>query len=453
MLDRFLPSKIQKRLSSYTQFDTEKETGGLRKAASKEPKEKKMPSWEQASDGYPCYSPYYAHSASKSTLNVSTTPVSRSQVNISSTQSRRKSAMVSASYLPLPYVKPRSMSPSTTRKPMPRMDSGISLPSPTESSTQQPEGRRLKPFPLSLLPSLPQAIRAHPRNELQRRNSPTSSGGFESFSPRSPCFSPLSPQSPANAAPAVQRVPTWPVETKVDGPVILIQEKQEKKMEEEEREKEKETESEEIYTLTLLTTPSLTDNAAKLRLHLTTTSSPLPPSNITLFPALPAKQLGQIKGHLFLLADKIKAFEVSTGAPTKRHDGQIMLSVAQGEREIRRLFVSLRTNWWTLLSDADRAYQGVGWPLFNDSDNIDIGTVDETSRAINEMGVVRGWATGVCLWKMREGTWVVEKEYTFTRDDRMVDKSIRVRVRSLMSPSQEVLALRWESSIGRPQSV
>lgn len=410
-----------------------------------------MPSWKQASDGYPCYSPYYAQSASKSNINVSTTPKSRSQLNISLTQSKRKSAMVSASYLPLPYVKPRSISPSTSRKPMPRMDSGISLPSPIESSTQQLEGRKLKPLPLSLLPSLPQAIRAHPRNELQRRNSPTSSGGFESFSPRSPCFSPLSPQSPAGAALAVQRVSTWPIETKVDGPVILIQEKQEKN--EEKKEQEKEMEDEEIYTLTLVTTPSLTENATKLRLHPTTTSSSLPPSNITLFPTLPAKQLGQIKGHLFLLADKMKAFEVSTGAPTKRHDGQIMLSVSQGEREIRRLFVSLRTNWWTLLSDADRAYQGVGWPLFNDNDNIDIGTIDETSRAIHEMGVVRGWATGLCLWKMREGEWVVEKEYTFARDDRMVDKSIRVRVRSLMSPSQEVLALRRESSVGRPQSV
>lgn len=433
MLDRFLPSKIraQKRLSSYSQFDTEKETGGLRKAAGKVPKEKKkMPSWEQTSDGYPCYVPYYTPPASNSAVNVSTASKSQGYLHVSSTQSRRKSALVSTFYLPLPYVKPKSMAPSTNRKTITRMDSGISLPSPTESTQRQEEGRKLKPLPLSSLPSLPQAIRPHPRSELQRRNSPTSSGGFESYSP-------LSSQSAVGAAPAVQSISTWPMENKVDGPtVVVVEEKQEKE------EKEEET-----YTLTLLTTCPLTDNASRLCLNNNPSNSPLPPANITLFPTLPAKQLEQIKNHLFLLSDKIKAFKLSTGTPTKKQNGQILLSVSQGEREIHRLFVSLRTKWWTLLPSEDRAYQGIGWPLLNEKDDIDIERIDEMARAIREVGVVCGWATGFCLWKKRKGgEWVVEKEFLFERDGGMVDGSLLVRVRSLMSPSSEMLALRRKSS-------
>ncbi|TLD21811.1 Vacuolar protein sorting-associated protein 13 [Venturia nashicola] len=262
----------------------------------------------------------------------------------------------------------------------------------------------------------------------------------------------MSPLSPAGAAPAVQRVSRWPMEIKVDGPVAVIEKEREAKEEEEKVEEEKIVEENEgeTYTLTLLTTPSLTNNASKLSLQPPTSPSP----NVILFPTLPASKSAQIQGHLSLLADKIKAFEVSTGRPTKTHTGQILLGVSQGEREIRRLFVSLRTNWWTLLNEDDRAYQGVGWSLFNDRDRVDIGSVDEIERAIRDAGEVRGWATGLCLWKKREEGWVVEKEFGFQVDDRMVDKSLRVKVRSLMSPSAEDLALKRASSVERrPVSV
>lgn len=69
------------------------------------------------------------------------------------------------------------------------------------------------------------------------------------------------------------------------------------------------------------------------------------------------------------------------------------------------------------------------------------------ARAIREVGVVCGWATGFCLWKKRKGgEWVVEKEFLFERDGGIVDGSLLVRVRSLMSPSSEMLALRRKSS-------
>lgn len=323
---------------------------------------------------------------------------------------------------------------------MPRLNSGLSIPPPSESSTQLSEGRKLEPLPLRELPRLPQAIRAHPRNELQRRNSPTRGGDLESFSPRSPCFPPTRSQSPAGTALAVQRVSTWPIEIKVDGPIVAVEEKQERKEKREE---------EESYSLTLLTNPSLTDNATKLCLNPSTSCSPLPPANITLFPTLPASNLAQIKGHLFLLSDQIKAFELSTGTPTKTHTGQTLLGLSQGEREIRRLFVALRTSWWTLLNGDDRAYQGVGWPLFNDKDEVDVATVHNMEREIREAGEVKGWASGMCLWRKKEGIWEVEQEFGFKRDDRMVDKNIRVRVRSLMSPSAEDLALKRASSVER----
>lgn len=125
---------------------------------------------------------------------------------------------------------------------MPRMDSGISL---SAGEAEGSQTRKPKPLPLSLLPSLPQAIRAHPRNQLQRRNSPTSSGSFGSFSPISTCFSPVSPL----VAPAVQEVPGAP-NAGMDGVVV----EEEKKLEEEE----------EMYTPTLRTTSTLEENAARL---------------------------------------------------------------------------------------------------------------------------------------------------------------------------------------------
>ncbi|QDS75178.1 hypothetical protein FKW77_008459 [Venturia effusa] len=452
MLDRFIPSKFraQKRFSSYTQFDTEKETGGLRKAAQKVPREKKMPSLEEYSDGYPCYVPYYAQPASKSATNVSKGSKSHAQPNVSSRQSRRKSATIESSYLPLPYVKPRSTTPSAQGRMMLRKDSGISFPSPKESSMQQPEDGKFRPISLRLLPSLPKAVQPHVRNELQRRSSPTRSGRCEDLSSKPTCFSPLSLQSPATSAPAVQRASTWPIERKVDEPIITV--KEEEKAEEKEQEQGKESE-EDMYRLTLLTTPSLTDQATKLYPHLLTISSPAPSANITLFSTLPVAQSAEIKAQLSLLSDRMKAFEVSTGSPRKTHTGQIHLSVSQGEREIRRLFASLRTGWWTFLSDSDRTYQGVGWPLFDVRDDIDTRVIDDISKALGQMGEVKGWATGLCLWRKEREAWVVAKEYHFASDIRMVDGSVKLRVRSLMLPRQEALALRTALNVGRPVSV
>jgi hypothetical protein len=243
---------------------------------------------------------------------------------------------------------------------------------------------------LSSLPSLPQPIRAHPRNELQRRHSPTASG-FGCLSPGLPCFSPVSPSF--GQAPAVQNVSG--LRTKTDGvPVEDVRE--------------------ETYTLTLRTTQSLSENASRLCLN--PTSSSLPPAQVTLFPSLPVAQLPQIKGHVELLANKVRAFKISTGQPTKKHNGQIILSVAMGEREIRRLFVGLRTSWWTWLDDEDRAFQGVGWFLMDEKDNIEAERIREASRAVDETGEVIGWATGLCLWKNEGGMWEKLSEFGFTSD-------------------------------------
>lgn len=84
----------------------------------------------------------------------------------------------------------------------------------------------------------------------------------------------------------------------------------------------------------------------------------------------------------------------------------------------------------------------MGWSLFNDKDDIDVGSIDKLERAIGETGEVKGWATGLCLWKRGEEGWVVEKEFGFMRDDRMVDRSLRARVRNIMSASAEDLVLK-----------
>jgi hypothetical protein len=325
-------------------------------------------SWEQQQDGYP----YYASSFSKSQVNLSSTPKLQGP-------QRRTAVVESASYLPLPYVKPRATSPS--RKPTSRPTSIYSFP-----GTEPQQNRKLKPLPLSLLPSLPQPIRAHPRNELQRRNSPTGSG-FGSFPP----FSPASPS--LSQAPAVQSVSG--LKTQIDG-IAVEDDKQEG-----------------TYTLTLRTTSTLEANASRLCLN---TSPPFPPAQVTLFPSLPAAQFDQIRGHLELLANKVRAFRISTGQPTKKHNGQIVLSVAMGEREIRRLFVGLRTSWWTWLEDEDRAFQGVGWFLLDEKDQVEVEKINDASRIVNEAGEVKGWATGLCLWRKEGEVWKKTSEFGFASD-------------------------------------
>jgi hypothetical protein len=289
----------------------------------------------------------------------------------------------SASYLPLPYVKPRAASPS--RRPASRPTSSYSFP-----ETEPQQNRKLKPLPLSLLPSLPQPIRAHPRNELQRRNSPTGSG-FGNFSPILPSFPNDSPSF--GHAPAVQSVSG--LRTQMDGIVV------------------EEGKKEATYTLTLRTTSTLEANASRLCLN---NSPPLPPAQVTLFPSLPAAQLHQIEGHLELLANKVRAFELSTGQPTKKHNGQIVLSVAMGEREIRRLFVGLRTSWWTWLEEEDRAFQGVGWFLLDEKDQVEVEKIKNASRIVDEAGEIKGWATGMCLWRKEGEVWEKVRDFGFASD-------------------------------------
>jgi hypothetical protein len=117
-----------------------------------------------------------------------------------------------------------------------------------------------------------------------------------------------------------------------------------------------------------------------------------------------------------MLASKVRAFEISTGRPTKKHNGQIVLNVANGDREIRRLFVGLRTSWWAWLDDEDSAFQGVGWFLLDEKDGIDVETINEASKAVDETGVVRGWATGLVLWKNEGDQWSRVSEFGFARD-------------------------------------
>jgi len=258
---------------------------------------------------------------------------------------------------------------------------------------------------LPLLPDLPQAIRANPRNELRRRASPSSSlSGFSlgmlsrppspGFGSLSPMPSPMPSQFSVNGeAPAAQCATAS--EPRVDDFLAVPPTKEE----------------ESAYVLTLRTTSPIEEQMLRLRESVSNSRSNdvFPAAQIVIFPSLPAVHHQRITMHLDALAQRMCRFELSNGKIARNRSGEVVVGLSMGEKEIRRMFVSLRTTWWDWLSEDDKSFNGMGWFVLGENEP----GVDKIVGKVQDGGM-RGWATGLCLWEKVGVEWCKVREFGFT---------------------------------------
>lgn len=165
-----------------------------------------------------------------------------------------------------------------------------------------------------------------------------------------------------------------------------------------------------VYVLTLKTSHEISDAMQELRRKWFPQHRNKVPAHITLFHALPGSKLGAISDWLEGLSRRIKCFEVSTGRVFKMRRG-VAINVGAGEKEIKRVFLSLRSNWCDWLSDQDKSMKA-HWTVQNKEE--DSERVEDAFKDVQLSPGIRGQALGLVLWRYEtDGTWLYEKEFGF----------------------------------------
>ncbi|KIW02374.1 uncharacterized protein PV09_06196 [Verruconis gallopava] len=278
-------------------------------------------------------------------------------------------------YSPAPYSKP------PTKKPRPQSFSG---------RMEGPMKTGLPPQ-LWLLPSLPGST-YNPKNELQRRVSPTALS-FSSSVTATPPLTPITPTSAVSSTSTREEYQTSAPSSASKDPK---------------------------YVLTLRTSDEIARQMNMLRERWFPADRLKVPAHITLFHALPGSRIAQLSQHIEQLAARMTCFEISTGRVTKTGSG-VFVGLEVGEHEARRIFVSLRTSWWEWLSDQDKSFRP-HWTVQNKE--ADLAKIENAFKDTHRLGTALGWATGLVLWTYEaDGRWTKEREFGFVQRARERDGS------------------------------
>jgi 2'-5' RNA ligase len=231
----------------------------------------------------------------------------------------------------------------------------------------------------------------NPRNELQRRVSPTALSFSSSLSTSTPPLTPITPTSTRSFSASTTTLEDY-------------------------KRLQFEYPSEEpVYVLTLKTSEEIAQQMQMLRQKWFPADRLKIPAHITLFHALPESQLAQVSSHIDSIALRIKRFEISTGRIVKMKKG-VLVNLEAGSDEARHIFVSLRTSWWEWLSEQDKSFKA-HWTVQNKEE--DQLRVDEAFRDTHRIGAGLGWATGLVLWRYeKNGMWTKAKEVEFAMSGR-----------------------------------
>ena len=235
---------------------------------------------------------------------------------------------------------------------------------------------------LSWLPCMPSST-YNPRNELQRRASPTS----KSFGPTFPASPPLTPLTPAGAQSFLTKH-----HSNFSTPLFGAMEE------------------EQVYVLTLKTSEEIAQQMQALRQRWFPAHRLKVPAHVTLFHALPESKLPQVEKEILQLTSRTSQFDVSAGRVMRMRKG-VMVTLENGDWDVRILYGRLQTAFIDWLSEQDKSCKA-HWTIQNkeeDQNRVEAAFEDTRSNATSS-----GLALGLVLWRYGEdGRWTKEKEYPF----------------------------------------